>query len=332
MAVLVIALKHDLHSDAVVDHLSRHGVPIVRIDPTESCSLPTAIKIISEPIFQTSYDFECGQGLDPTLVTGVLCRFAINSLVPAPESQPLERFSEAERIATFLAPLRMIHSSCWINDPWVEERADCRIFQAFLARSLGLNVPEFLVSTCYEDLISFEHRHKHSGVVIKTISDAPLAEVEREFIAPEELQATEFNAPYTADFSSSVINRSLVDSSPTLLQLRIPKKADIRATVVDQHIFAAAMPFHFGSPVDFRQELNVEVHAFELPSEIAQKLVELVARLRLRFASCDLILDQSDGFQFLEANVSGNWLWTEQGAGLPISTAIAKALMNPPSQ
>src|SRR5947199_24819 len=98
MAVLVIALKHDLHSDAVVDHLSRHGVPIVRIDPTESCSLPTAIKIISEPTFQTSYDFECGQGFDPTLVTSVLCRFAINSLVQATESQHIERSSEAERI------------------------------------------------------------------------------------------------------------------------------------------------------------------------------------------------------------------------------------------
>src|SRR5947207_783769 len=78
---------------------------------------------------------------DPTSVTGVLCRFAINSLMPALDSRPLERFSEAERIATLLAPLRMIHSSCWINDPWVEERADCRVFQAFLARSLGLNVP-----------------------------------------------------------------------------------------------------------------------------------------------------------------------------------------------
>jgi hypothetical protein len=38
-------------------------------------------------------------------------------------------------------------------------------------------------------------------------------------------------------------------------------------------------------------------------------------------------LDKNNEIYFIEANAQGNWLWTEQGANLPISETLAKALI-----
>jgi glutathione synthase/RimK-type ligase-like ATP-grasp enzyme len=71
--------------------------------------------------------------------------------------------------------------------------------------------------------------------------------------------------------------------------------------------------------------------AAELPPNVSHGLRHVVRRLGLRYASCDLLLDHDDRYHFLEANVSGNWLLTEATGQLPISRAIATALVNAPS-
>lgn len=111
MTVLLIALESDLHADAVVDHLAKLGADVVRIGPSNDGSLPVKIRITSSPRFETFYEFEGGLSLDPTGVDGIFCRFAIDSIVPSQEEKALQRFSAAERIAAFLAPLRFIEPS-----------------------------------------------------------------------------------------------------------------------------------------------------------------------------------------------------------------------------
>ncbi|MDR0301885.1 MAG: hypothetical protein LBI04_06190 [Treponema sp.] len=84
------------------------------------------------------------------------------------------------------------------------------------------------------------------------------------------------------------------------------------------------MPYKEDNPIDFRLNRN-EVKEFKLPNNIEEKLIELVKKLGLRFASCDLVLDKNDEIYFLESNVQGNWLWTE--TNFNISEAIADALL-----
>jgi glutathione synthase/RimK-type ligase-like ATP-grasp enzyme len=62
-----------------------------------------------------------------------------------------------------------------------------------------------------------------------------------------------------------------------------------------------------------------------LSEDIEKKTIELLKKLRVRFASCDFLRDVKDNIYFLEANVQGNWLWTETD-DFHISRAIAKAL------
>jgi hypothetical protein len=324
--VLVLALESDLQADAVVLQLHSLGARVVRIDPTVNRSVPKHVRIRFDQGLEAEYESQNGERLSLGGVTGVLCRYAVDGLIPA-ESAPLSQFSRSEEIAAFLAPLRMLDRWRWINDPWVEARADCRILQAQAAQLAGLNVPPFVVSSRYSDLVDFD-RAQRGGTVIKPISDAALARVNGIFVAPGTLDTNHFDAPYAAAFEPlPAASLPGLDTTPSLVQARVHKKLDVRATVIDDKVFAAAMPVGADAPVDFRRATEIHAMPFDLSQDAAQSLVALVAGLNLRFASCDLVVDLDDQIYFLEANVSGNWLWTELEADLPISKCIAEALL-----
>lgn len=325
--VLVIAIENDYHADAIVHKLTKRDVQVIRIDPTCDVNLPNSINIYSDSNNKAAFYFNSGSRIDFNRVTGIYCRFALETLVPSQSNNALKYFTDSEGLAAFLAPLRSIESSKWINDPWLEARSDCRILQSNLALSLGLNVPDFIVSNSYQELIEFYSNHK--DMIIKSISDAPLAQIGDEFVVPEKIGIRKFKAPYTTQFNpASITNESEIDDTPTLLQVKIHKKADIRVTLIDDKVFAALMPYNDGDPIDFRCMTNIKVEPFKLPIAIENKLIQLNNILGVRFSSCDLVLDHYDDYYFLEANLQGNWLWTEQGADLSISDAIASALTN----
>lgn len=52
-------------------------------------------------------------------------------------------------------------------------------------------------------------------------------------------------------------------------------------------------------------------------------------RLGLRFGALDFLVTPSGEWYFLEVNPNGQWAWIEQETGLPISSAIADALIAP---
>ena len=330
MSVLVLALDSDFHADAVVAELNEHGVPVVRIDPTETDRVPTLVRIeCEEQPSRAWFRSPDGRLIDLAAITGVLCRFAVDTLIPGDSAAALRMFAEAEGIAAFTAALRTIPRTRWINDPWLEARANCRVVQATAAHSHGLAVPPFIVSSLYEDLVAFADRH--GACVIKALSDASLARIGNRFVAPHELHTTDFLAPYTAPFVPLPTDAThSLDDTPSLVQVLIPKVEDVRVTVVDSDVFAAAMICQQDDPVDFRRNRNIDCQRVDLPATVATSLVKVVQSLGMRFASCDLVVDRHGKYYFLESNVSGNWLWTEHGAGLPISARIAQALRQPP--
>jgi glutathione synthase/RimK-type ligase-like ATP-grasp enzyme len=64
----------------------------------------------------------------------------------------------------------------------------------------------------------------------------------------------------------------------------------------------------------------------ELPSEVADQLVTLVRRMKMRYGAIDLIYTQDGRYVFVEINPNGQFLFVEQATSLPISAAIADAL------
>jgi glutathione synthase/RimK-type ligase-like ATP-grasp enzyme len=198
--------------------------------------------------------------------------------------------------------------------------------QTKIANEVGLKVPDFIVSSNYTDVKEFCNTYKQ--VIIKALSDTPFAYSQGEFKNPEDLDTVDFAAPYTTRlpyFDEKIMSR--LDGSPCFIQEEIIKASDIRVSVIDNQLFAVEIPYHEGRPIDFRQAPIDGMKPVVLSENIEKKTIELLKRMRVRFASCDFIRDVKDNIYFLEANVQGNWLWTETD-DFHISRAIAKALTN----
>jgi glutathione synthase/RimK-type ligase-like ATP-grasp enzyme len=114
-----------------------------------------------------------------------------------------------------------------------------------------------------------------------------------------------------------------------MFQEFIPKKADIRSTVIRGEIFSALIKSqdYKESIVDFRKKLDIPMEKYFLPEEVKLKLLRFLEILNLEFAACDFALTEDNELVFFEANVSGNWLWIEDALTFPISETIAKILI-----
>jgi glutathione synthase/RimK-type ligase-like ATP-grasp enzyme len=112
----------------------------------------------------------------------------------------------------------------------------------------------------------------------------------------------------------------------------IPKACELRVACVAGKAFAGALDATGTSRghTDWRRASPEECRwqKGELPTEVASSLQMLMSELGLVFGAVDLICTPSGEHVFLEVNPSGEWGMLERDLGLPISEAIAAALLD----
>ncbi len=135
-----------------------------------------------------------------------------------------------------------------------------------------------------------------------------------------------------AVFTSEVLEQHLdaLDSaklSPAIYQALIPKRFDLRVTIVGRKIFAAAIDSQsdLAAQVDWRHTGNPKLphHRIDLPEPIANQVLLMMDTLQLTFGAVDMIQTMNGEYVFLEVNPSGQWLWLDDMLGLGISDAVA---------
>ncbi|MGW5262698.1 MvdC/MvdD family ATP grasp protein [Microbispora sp. NPDC004025] len=114
---------------------------------------------------------------------------------------------------------------------------------------------------------------------------------------------------------------------PAMLQPQVPKAYELRVTVVGERVFAARIDSQASrlTAVDWRHydDPKVGYSAYDLPPDVAERSVRLVAGLGLSYGALDLIVTPDGRYVFLELNVNGQWAFVEMLTGMPISDAIA---------
>lgn len=260
-------------------------------------------------------------------VTAVFCRYAIDSIRPSQSASDMERYGLAERLQAALSSLRSIDTCQWINDPWLEARADCKVHQRSVAVRLGLRTPRQIISSDVGRLRNFS-----SGMqcVVKPISDSSFGIVDGNPYCDRPIPSSEFLAPYTIEFDvESVLNVSH-DGTPLLVQERVAKIADLRCIVLDDAVYCFSMPYRSGNPIDFRASKIESIIEYDIPTSVAGKLSKMNRCLGVRYSACDLLLTDDGNVYFLEANVSGNWLFCDIKHGMKVTRAIARSLLSEP--
>lgn len=312
MTVLVLTHYSDLTADLVVLALEALEVPVVRLDPGDtgrSVELDARLengrwegRLAFNDREVALSDIRSIYYRRPTTWTG------IDGM-----SQAEIDWAAEEVRAGFGGVLMSLRTCRWINHPRLAMWASNKPVQLEAAANCGFEVPATTVTNNGERAAQFAT--EHAPVVYKTLSGTP---------------RVEGGAIYTTRTTADEI-RDGADSIAYALhqfQQEIPKKYEVRLTVIDGHMFAARIDAGSDAArLDWRRDYDsVQLSIIGVPKAVERSVRRFMTDLELVFSTFDFIVDDQGRWVFLEANTNGQWGFVEKDTKLPIAAAIAEAL------
>ncbi len=197
-----------------------------------------------------------------------------------------------------------------INDPVFEQRAERKAYQLACAVSVGMQVPETLITNSADDVRTFFFR-LNGKVIFKPFSAPPTT-----FYGTQRLR------------EDSLAGLSLLERAPLIFQQEIPVGKDIRVVVVGNSIFAAESS---SKDLDWRLDSEVRWRTHKLPNHLKDKLKKFMTKMRLVMGSFDFrVVDEE--YYFFEINPNGQFLFLEvDDRSLKISSKVAELLYSAPN-
>jgi MvdC family ATP-grasp ribosomal peptide maturase len=225
----------------------------------------------------------------------------------------------SESVAALDGFLDALHDARWVNDLDRQHAAENKQRQLRLAARAGLRVPRTLVTNDPVAARQFFAETEGQTVVkllrplnVSMNADKPFVYTNR--IREEDLAGAE-----------------TLRHSPMVFQELVPKAYELRVACVAGEAFAGALDATGSSRghTDWRRAAPEDCRwqKAQLPAAVASSLQTLMSELGLVFGAVDLICTPAGEHVFLEVNPSGEWGMLERDLGLPISEAIAKALL-----
>ncbi len=202
----------------------------------------------------------------------------------------------------------------WINVLAHQVRAARKPWQLALAGEVGLPYPETIITNRSDSVL--EGFEPDIGLVYKTLSS---------FVRPPD------EIVFTNEVTRDQIQGSWAEIAlaPGIFQRRLPKRYEVRVTVVGEHLFSAGIDSQSDAAtrVDWRRNQGREMYfETELSPAVQEKLLAFHRSAGLVFATYDFIVSPDGEEFFLECNPGGQWLWLEQALGLEISGCLAAVI------
>ncbi len=245
-------------------------------------------------------------------------RMRIGKNLPKGMDPQLAAPSNEESRRTFRG--MMATSAPFVLDPLQNIRyAENKQLHALVARKAGLEVPDSLFTNDPGAVRRFADAHP-DGIITKMQSSFAI-------YRDDEEQVVFTNKMTEADLSEL----DGLNLCPMIFQEMVPKKLELRVTVVGNEIFCAGIDSTTMERAE--SDWRKEGHAFaehwkpyELPEAVKAGLLKTMDFLQLNYGAIDIILTPDDRYVFLEVNPCGEFYWLEMYADLPISKAIARLL------
>lgn len=205
----------------------------------------------------------------------------------------------------------------WMNPPLLDEAASRKAFQLAVASSLGLRVPDTIMTSDPDEAMRFIERHGIGRTIYKIFAATHQVWRETRLVGEHDLASLD-----------------ALRLAPVIFQEYIPAVADLRVTIVGDSMFPMAIDSRgTGYEVDFRMSLAAaRTSAAELPDRVSGALRALMTRFGIVYGAVDLRLTPDGEYVFLEINPAGEFLFAEHGAGFPITDAVAGWLAAPTTQ
>lgn len=207
-------------------------------------------------------------------------------------------------------------SALWVNPLSTYHLEKCKPTQLVWAQRCGLQIPATLVSNDPEEILVFFRAAKGRRVIYKTFNA----------LVPTSL--------LTEDLLSDT---DLLRWTPGIYQYYVEKDHEVRVTAIGERMFAVRINSQqtaHGS-IDWREAQwkprgeagDLVIEPAILPKAVQKACRQLLRSLGLIYGAIDLIVTPEKEYVFLEVNPSGQFLWVDYEAGLPLLDAMSEMLI-----
>lgn len=302
--ILIITHKADFTADFVINKLNNRKSKYKRFN--------------CEDFLDSKHEFRYGSDFTYEL----LSEHTYNSIwfrrtkLPIIRNLPLEDNANIlNEIDSLFKNIYLIVDSKWLSSPFDIYKAENKLYQLKIAKQLGFRIPNTLVSNSQEQILKF-YTDNNQDIVIKPLSQTR--------IQYKDSAALIFTNKITEKIITEITS---FDLTPCIFQQNIIKDYEIRVTVVDSKIFAAAVfsQDDKDTEIDWRRK-KLAFRKVEIPISVQEKCFNLLNALNLKFGAIDLIKTKDNDYVFLEINPNGQWVWIETQTGLAISDEIINFL------
>lgn len=182
----------------------------------------------------------------------------------------------------------------------------------FLAKSLGLKIPDTYILSQLKDLAKIDLSKKY---ITKAVSEM------RPIFAKNELYLN-----YTNEIDLNQIQNKKESIISSLIQEKVVSIYEIRVFFFEKKIWAIAT-FDFSNSIDIRniKDRDKKYLSCKLPIEIQRKIHKMVKTLNLKCGTIDLIKSDND-YYFLEVNPLGQFHQVSYYGNYQIEKYIADLL------
>lgn len=317
--VLLLTHSSDFYTvDLVSQVLARRGARPIRFNTD---LFPSSVKLSARAGDDRAAQLvtEAGERISAAEIRAVWARKLWSPRMSDDLDERYRSMCIRESAAALEGFLDALHDAHWVNDLECQRAAENKQRQLRLAARAGLRVPRTLVTN--DAVAARQFFTETEGQTVAKLL-RPLA------ISMDAVESFVYtNRVREEDLTSAEALRHC----PMVFQELIPKAYELRVACVAGEAFAGALDASGTSRghTDWRRAAPDECHwqKAQLPTEVVNDLRALMSELGLVFGAVDLICTPSGEHVFLEVNPGGEWGMLERELGLPISEAIADALL-----
>ncbi|MBO0801513.1 MAG: hypothetical protein J2P25_00340 [Nocardiopsaceae bacterium] len=304
----------DAHADDVILALERTGHEAVRINSDE---IPADGRISmswggDHAPFDASIDvLTSGRMMNAARVRSIWWRRPAGYAFPQ-DLSPQEREFATDETDHALMSLWASIDCYWISEPERIRQASWKGEQLLRAGRFGFDVPRTLVTTDPDSARRFFY-DCGKRMVFKAMSGPFLGAETMSRRHPGE-DAVPYQSRTTLVTEGNLGMLDSVRAVPCLFQEHVPKKVELRITVIGEKIFAAEIHSQQNerTALDWRSHsVDIPYRVAELPGPVSEKCLALVKSYGLNFSAIDMIVTPDDRYVFVENNPNGQFIFVE---------------------
>lgn len=327
--IVIVTNQDDIHADGVIRALWGLGGDPVRLN-TDEIPQNTTISLAMGERLTGSIELSLnGLVIDPERVRSIWWRRPEPYRLPEGLSVWEYEFAQRELDHAYRG-LWSALDCFWMSHPDAIDRAQWKLGQLKRAADLGFELPRTLVTSDPRRALDF-HAECGGDVIYKVMTGAFMGAERLTQRHPNVPEPEAVQTPTTLVGATELAEIDSIRIAPALFQERVPKRVELRVTVVGDELFVAEIDSqaHERTQVDFRVDYDaVAFRPGGLPDDVSARCLALVRGYGLTYSAIDLVLTPDGRYVFLECNPNGQFAFVEELVPeLPLTSAVADRLL-----